>query len=78
MRLCSLNDDLLTVLIMCRLAVRHMSHLFGAVQTKEAMNKCVSLRLEGVGWCLLVVGCTCWHCSPLKSKLWPAKLNVRS
>ena len=46
-RVCSvgmsgLNDDLLPVLIVCRLAPCHTSHLFCAVKTKETENKYVS------------------------------------
>lgn len=42
-----LNDDLWTALIMCRLVLCHMNHLFCAVQTKEAMNKYLHSRLNG-------------------------------
>lgn len=46
-----LNGDLLPVLIMCRLVLCNMSHLFCTVKTKGALDKCARgmMRVAVVG-----------------------------
>lgn len=53
-----LNGDLLPVLIMCRLVLCNMSHLFCAVKTKGAVDECAGgLMKVAVGALLPSVTC---------------------